>query len=238
MKLKMSLMIAMIGLINGLSAQVTTGTISGYVYESDSATIIPYAKLWVETESGKRYTKAEVDGKYSIDALKPGTYNLYGTATYFDTIAIGQIGVYPDGITTVDVAIPVDNHILGDVEVLAFKNPLIRKDTPRLLIDVQDIENSPYVRDPKGLLVGTSSEVNQVEGTNDIIIRGSRPGDAIFYIDGVKANDMSSVPGVAIQGLEAYTGGIPAKYGDTTGGVVVLETKSYFDLYNAWRAQQ
>ena len=35
MKLKMSLMIAMIGLINGLSAQVTTGTISGYVFESD-----------------------------------------------------------------------------------------------------------------------------------------------------------------------------------------------------------
>jgi hypothetical protein len=27
-----------------------------------------------------------------------------------------------------------------------------------------------------------------------------------------------------------YTGGIPAKYGDTMGGVVVLETKGYFDL--------
>ena len=46
---------------------------------------------------------------------------------------------------------------------------------------------------------------------------------------------MTSVPGVSIGALEAYTGGIPAKYGDTTGGVIVLETKSYFDLYNAWK---
>lgn len=237
MKLKMSLMIAMIGLINGLSAQVTTGTISGYVYESDSATIIPFAKLWVETESGKRYTKADLDGKYKIDALKPGVYNLTATAMNFDTLTIAEIRVNPDGITTVNMPVPVDSKVLGPV-IIVYTPPMINKDTPRLLIDVQDIENSPYVRDPKGLLVGTSSEVNQVEGTSDIIIRGSRPGDAIFYIDGVKANDMTSVPGVAIQGLEAYTGGIPAKYGDTTGGVVVLETKSYFDLYYAWKARQ
>ena len=237
MKLKMSLMIAMIGLINGLSAQVTTGTISGYVFESDSATIIHFAKLWVETESGKRYTKADLDGKYKIDALKPGVYNLTATAMNFDTLTIAEIRVNPDGITTVNMPVPVDSKVLGPV-IIVYTPPMINKDTPRLLIDVQDIENSPYVRDPKGLLVGTSSEVNQVEGTSDIIIRGSRPGDAIFYIDGVKANDMTSVPGVAIQGLEAYTGGIPAKYGDTTGGVVVLETKSYFDLYYAWKARQ
>ena len=237
MKLKMSLMIAMIGLINGLSAQVTTGTISGYVFESDSATIIPFAKLWVETESGKRYTKADLDGKYKIDALKPGVYNLTATAMNFDTLTIAEIRVNPDGITTVNMPVPVDSKVLGPV-IIVYTPPMINKDTPRLLIDVQYIENSPYVRDPKGLLVGTSSEVNQVEGTSDIIIRGSRPGDAIFYIDGVKANDMTSVPGVAIQGLEAYTGGIPAKYGDTTGGVVVLETKSYFDLYYAWKARQ
>ena len=29
----------------------------------------------------------------------------------------------------------------------------------------------------------------------------------------------------------APTGGLPARYGDVTGGVVAIETKSYFDLY-------
>ena len=54
----------------------------------------------------------------------------------------------------------------------------------------------------------------------------------------MKADNISSIPGAALRGLEAYTGGIPAKYGDTTGGVVVLETKGYFDLYYAWKARQ
>jgi outer membrane receptor protein involved in Fe transport len=43
------------------------------------------------------------------------------------------------------------------------------------------------------------------------------------------------VPGSSIGGVTVYTGGIPAKYGDTTGGVIILETKSYFDLYREWK---
>jgi hypothetical protein len=35
-----------------------------------------------------------------------------------------------------------------------------------------------------------------------------------------------------------YTGGLPAKYGDTLGGVVVMETKGYFDLYRQWEANE
>jgi outer membrane receptor protein involved in Fe transport len=41
------------------------------------------------------------------------------------------------------------------------------------------------------------------------------------------------IPSSAIGSISVYTGGLPAKYGDTTGGVVVIETKSYMDLYNA-----
>jgi hypothetical protein len=32
--------------------------------------------------------------------------------------------------------------------------------------------------------------------------------------------------------MQVYTGGVPAKYGDTTGGVIVVETKSYLEEYN------
>lgn len=237
MKFKTTLLVALISLVNGLSAQVTTGTISGYVFKTDSITVIPFAKVWIETESGKRTAKADVDGKYKIDALKPGVYNLTATATNYDTITVAAITVNPDGITTVNMPVPEDSKILGILTIVY--NPVsITKDIPRILIPLEDIENSPFNRDPLGLLAGGASDVQKVEGSNEIIIRGSRPGDAIFYIDGVKSDNMGSIPGAAIQGLEAYTGGIPAKYGDTTGGVVVLETKSYFDLYYSWKARQ
>lgn len=237
MKLKLVILLAAVGLTNFLGAQVNLGTVSGYVFEAeDSTKSIPLTKMWIETESGNRFTKSDLDGRYKIDALKPGVYNLYSKAPNFDTTMVGGVVVSPDGITTVNVYCTNDNTL--GVVVVDFNRVKIEKDIQRIKISTEDIENSPYIRDPKGLLAGTSSDIQQVEGTNDVIIRGSRPGDAIYYIDGVKANDMSSIPGVSVQGLEAYTGGIPAKYGDTTGGVVVLETKGYFDLYYAWKARQ
>lgn len=224
-------------LANGLTAQVGLGTISGYVYEAlDSGKVIPISRMWVETESGNRYSKSDLDGRFKFDALKPGVYNLYAAPSGFDTTVVAGVEVSPDGITTVDMFCTNDN-VMGVVYV-DFNRVKIEKDIQRIRILTEDIEHSVFIRDPKGLLAGTSSDIQQVEGSNDVIIRGSRPGDAIYYIDGVKAVDMSSVPGASIQGLEAYTGGIPAKYGDTTGGVVVLETKSYFDLYYAWKARQ
>lgn len=237
MKLKTTILAGLLAFGNLLSAQVGVGTISGYVFEAmDSAKAIPISRLWVETESGNRYSKSDLDGKFKIEALKPGVYNLYAAPVGFDTTMVGGVEVSSDGITTVDIYCTNDN-VMGVVYV-DFNRVKIEKDIPKIRILKEDIEHSIYIRNPKALLAGTSSDIQQVEGSNDVIIRGSRPGDAIYYIDGVKATDMSSVPGVSVQGLEAYTGGIPAKYGDTTGGVVVLETKSYFDLYYAWKARQ
>ena len=150
-------------------------------------------------------------------------------------IIISNIELNPSGIIKVNAYCGVDGNL---PPVIVYEPLLIPGDIPKIEIRLEDIEHSPYMRDPKALIEKMNSDVQIEEGTSDIIIRGSRPGDAIYYIDGVKTANMSSVPGVAIGGLEAYTGGIPAKYGDTTGGVIVLETKSYFDLYNAWKYRQ
>jgi hypothetical protein len=235
MKTKLTLVLALISVSNIIFSQVGLGTISGYVYEEeDSSTLIPLARMWVETESGNRYAKSEIDGSYKINGLRPGIYNLTVAADNFDTMKIASIMVYSDGITNSNVYCTNDN--LLKAVVIIHNRVKIETEIPRIQVLMEDIDHSLNIRDPKALLAAMSSDIKMVEGTSDVIIRGSRPGDAIFYIDGVKANDMSSIPGASVQGLEAYTGGIPAKYGDTTGGVVVLETKGYFDLYYQWKA--
>jgi hypothetical protein len=35
------------------------------------------------------------------------------------------------------------------------------------------------------------------------------------------------VPGPGIAGMEVLTGGVPAEYGDCTGGLVIITTKEY-----------
>jgi outer membrane receptor protein involved in Fe transport len=52
------------------------------------------------------------------------------------------------------------------------------------------------------------------------------------------ADEMSGIPSLAIGSLEIYTGGIPAKYGDVTGGVIMMTTKGYFDILNERRAAE
>jgi len=42
---------------------------------------------------------------------------------------------------------------------------------------------------------------------------------------------LKGVPPTSIASFTIYTGGLPARYGDVTGGAVAIETKSYFDLY-------
>lgn len=220
---------------NVLQAQVTTGTLSGKVMDAISMEGLPGAKVWIPTESGVLKVMCDTAGRYKIDALKPGIYNVYAKFTGLDTALITEVTVAPDVITFLDFKLSAKST---GIVVVKYTPPVIDKYIPRIKITTEYIEQSPNIRNPLALLSDFSSEIRVPEGTSGVIIRGSRPGDAVYYIDGIKMADMGTVPGAAIGSVEAYTGGIPAKYGDTTGGVVVLETKSYFDLYNAWLAGQ
>ena len=71
-----------------------------------------------------------------------------------------------------------------------------------------------------------------------LMFRGARKGDMIYVLDGIKSNEVFNVPSCAIGRVTVFTGGLPAKYGDTLGGAVILETKSYFDLYREWEINQ
>jgi hypothetical protein len=104
-------------------------------------------------------------------------------------------------------------------------------------VTAEDLEHSPSRFDIKGMVTGASSEVRMTDD-GELVFRGARKGDMIYVLDGVKSSEISRVPGVAIARMQIYTGGLPAKYGDTLGGAIVVETKSYFDLYNAWRSEQ
>jgi hypothetical protein len=234
--MKALIMIATLAMstLSGLYAQVTTGRISGRVFESDSTTVLPGAKVWVDTENGPVGVMCDMEGRYTIDALKPGVYNIHARFVGLSDLTVSAVEVSPDAITFLDLAL---SRTLKEV-IVTWTPPLLVRELPRVRVLTEDIAHSPNIRNPKALLAGVSSDIQLVEGSGEVIIRGSRPGDAVYYVDGVKVTDLTALPGVAIGSMEAYTGGIPAKYGDTTGGVVILETKSYFDLYNAWLAGQ
>jgi hypothetical protein len=238
MKSRIKLLLAGLLLVGSVNAQVTNGTIKGQVMDDETSTSIPLAKVWLEGDGNINTLRADVDGKFTFEALKPGLYNLYAISSGKDTTVIKAIEVKPESITDLGgVELFMSNGMLGVVPVI-YTPKLIDKDVQKIMITTEDIKHSPNIRNPKALFASMNSDIQIKEGTNEMIIRGSRPGDVVYFVDGVKTNDLNGVPGVGIGSMMGYTGGVPAKYGDTTGGVVILETKSYFDLYYAWKAKQ
>lgn len=238
MKTQMILMICSLLFGGMLSAQVTLGTLKGQIYNEDSTETIPTAKVWIEGGGNTYRTTADVTGKFTFEALKPGVYVLKATSLGLDTTTFQGVEIIPDAITNLnEVALVPASTTLGVVDVI-WTPPMIREDVQKIEISTEDIKHSPNIRNPKELFASMNSDINIPEGSSDVIIRGSRPGDVTYFVDGVKTDDLNGVPGVGIGSMTGYTGGIPAKYGDTTGGVIILETKSYFDLYYAWLARQ
>ncbi len=67
----------------------------------------------------------------------------------------------------------------------------------------------------------------------DIIVRGSGPSDSRYYVDNFQVFDIfhrvgniSIMPDQLISDVEFSSGGFGAQYGEATGGVVVLRTKT------------
>ena len=237
MKTKMKLLLAALFCTGMVSAQVNLGTLKGK-FVSEESEVIPSTKVIIEGKGKQLKTVADFNGKFDFVDIEPGIYTMMAYAFGKDTIRYDKIEVLPNSITDLDAITMMEKSIEGDVVVITYKPGLIDQDLNKIHIPLSDIENSPNIRNPKELFASYNSDIIILEGTSDMIIRGSRPGDVIYYVDGVKTTDLNGVPGVGIGSMTGYTGGVPAKYGDTTGGVVVLETKSYFDLYYAWLAGQ
>jgi Outer membrane receptor for ferrienterochelin and colicins len=56
-------------------------------------------------------------------------------------------------------------------------------------------------------------------------IRGARAEATVYIIDGVKVRGTTALPKSATAQVDVIMGGIPAKYGDVTGGIISITTK-------------
>lgn len=221
-------------LMVGLSsmAQQALGEIQGYLIDKETKEQVPYAPVFIQDISGTYQTVADIEGMFRISAIPAGTYTVK-VKFEGDTINIHPVHVSPNTLTRLgDVALVVSGTTLKGVDITP-GIVLIPGDLPVSKLNAKEISQSVSKNDPKGLITGISSEVRQTED-GELVFRGARKGDMLYIVDGIKANEVYNIPSSAINNMMVYTGALPAKYGDTMGGVVVIESKSYFDLYKAW----
>ncbi len=218
--------------------QASLGEVSGTVKDGQTNTIIFGAHVYID-DGDKRYqSRTDVDGNFRISGVPAGNY-LLNIKNIGDTMKNIPAKVEMDAICRLgEIAFLSKIQIIQEGRVVGTSRiRMIDGNLPVTQISYEEIQKSPSKFDPKGMVAYLSSDVKLTDD-GELVFRGARKGDMLYLLDGVKTSDIGSIPSCAIGRMMIYSGGLPAKYGDTMGGVVVMETLSYFDLYRDWYGEQ
>lgn len=216
-------------MLSGLIAQ--TGSIRGRVINATTKETLPGASVYIQNDRGMQGVSTDVYGYFHLKGLNPGVYALNISFMGYRSVILTKIDVHTDRITSIeDVGLTLSDNELQGAEIRAKGIKLIDPEV-MTVIPSKEMKNIPDSRNIPKLLSLITPGVTASEDGKEIYFRGARNGGVVYYVDGVKQRSSSlGVPSNAISSMIVYMGAVPAKYGDFDGGVVVVETKSYFDV--------
>lgn len=174
-------------------------------------------------------TVCDEEGNYSIKPIEAGKYDLLITFPQYKPERVEGVWVRNEEATYIDAELK-PYGLDSAVVVRGYVKPVIDVG----VVDIHTIGAEEMARmavdrgDIKSALVNKSSDVYQDPNDGLLYVRGARKEATQYIIDGEKMIGSMEVPATAIQSASIITGGVPAVYGDLTGGVVIITTKDYF----------
>lgn len=170
----------------------------------------------------------DYDGNYTIKPLEAGLYNVLVLYTGYDSLMETGVVVTPGGRTTRNYNMEVHKSTtLTAFKVIAYKKPLVNQDEPsKRVLTGAEIAAVPTqeITDVLSLNPG----LYQSRRGSAVNIGGARTDGTLYIIDGVQVS--SGQAGInmsqgSVDQLEVITSGIPANYGDVSGGVVNITSR-------------
>ncbi len=206
-----------------------TGQINGTVTDSISGEPLIGANVYVMVNGNLFGTTTDIEGYYVLKPLQPGLYDVKISYIGYAEKVFEDIRVSQQNITGLNVQLTTGKGIVYEPLTIHEYSDLITIE-PKTSFTADIIQDMPYrkVED----IASTTTGVYQQDTGGELYFRGSRPDATEYYVDNVKIIGDHNVPAGAIAEIMVYSGGIPARYGDVTGGVVVITTKSYNMRHN------
>lgn len=207
----------------GLFAQ--SGTLNGTIVDAATNEPIPFANVTIE-ENGSVVTggTTDFDGRYSIKPIKAGKYDVSASCMSYGTVKYSNVQITAGQITYQDFKLKPEANLLDEIEIHEYTVPLVKKDQTQSGGTMTSDEIQRMTARSADAVASTVGGVYSEDGSVGSI-RGSRSEDVVYYVDGVKVVGSKNVPKSAIQQVSVITGGVPAQYGDATGGIISLTTK-------------
>ncbi|MDA3819758.1 MAG: carboxypeptidase-like regulatory domain-containing protein [Candidatus Delongbacteria bacterium] len=225
------LIIGLTALVISTGAFAQSGTLKGKVLDGETGEPIPFANVSIE-ENGNIVTggMTDFDGQYQIKPIPAGKYTVKASYVGYAALQYNNVQIQAGNITFQDFELKASAEVLEEVEIKEYKVPLIKKDQTQSggTVTADDIAKMPgRSADAIATTVGgVYSEDGEVGS-----IRGARSEATVYYVDGVKVRGTNAVPKSAIEQISVVTGGIAAKYGDATGGIISVTTKGPTSKY-------
>ena len=229
-----ALIITTIALFTIGHAQTGSGGIKGKVLDQETGEALPFVNVVVE-QKGRIVTGAstDFDGKFFIKPLAAGTYDIKVKFVGYAPLQKSGVIVNSDKITFADMSMKSSAVEMDVYEVVSYKVPLISKDNTSSgsTIGGEDMDKMA-TRSVAGIAEQVGGVVSADDGNSSLNFRGARSDANYYFIDGIKVRaSANSLPQAAIEQVSVTTGGIPAQYGDVTGGVISITTKGAASSY-------
>ncbi|KAF0152652.1 MAG: TonB-dependent receptor [Ignavibacteria bacterium] len=232
MQRKIFYLLLLLAILPVLLTAGTRGKIKGKVVDLQTGEPLIGANVYVVgTQSG---ANSDANGDYIIHNLEAGVYTLRAAYVGYQTITLSGVRVNADLTSYVNFELPSEDIQVGTVEIVAQK-PLVQRDNTNAvrITTAEDIEALP--------IRGVSSIIQLTAGVatygNDIVIRGGRPDEVGFYLDGVSIKSPIGAGAIVtlnqdiLEEIQVQSGGYAAEFGNSNAGIIRQQMRSGTDKY-------
>jgi outer membrane receptor for ferrienterochelin and colicin len=215
-----------LALFTTLLFSATTGKLAGTIIDAQTREPLPGANIVVEGQ----YIGAasDLDGNYVILNVRPGSYTIIISMIGYQDIKFENIQVSVDLTTTINAELQESVEELDAIVVSAERSMVQRDMTSSLAVtSAEQIQNLPVnsIDDLLRLNAGVVQDAGRIH------IRGGRPGEVAYWVDGVSVTDVYdgrsgvTVENHSVQELQVISGTFNAEFGQAMSGIVNTITK-------------
>ncbi len=216
-------------LVFSAQTNAQSGKITGVVADNDGE---PMVGVNVVVEGTLRGASTDVDGRYFILNIEPGTYGLRASFVGFRTVTQSDVIVNINRTTTVDFALAIAETEGEEILVVAERPDVDPDQTATLeIVRPEEVEQIAGVTDLSHVL-GLQAEVN------DGHFRGGRSNEENYVLAGMGiVNPLNSSRSFtpmlsAVDEVEVITSGFSAEYGNALSGVINISTREGGQRWN------
>ncbi|MCH1612097.1 MAG: carboxypeptidase-like regulatory domain-containing protein, partial [Flavobacteriales bacterium] len=213
-------------------AQPQGGSIKGKVFDEvkDGFPFVNVALFQNGNIRGGATT--DFNGVFKISNISAGSYTLEIKFVGYQTYRLEGLIVKGGKLLPLSpIYLKEATELLKEVEIVSYKVPLIDKDGGA---SGGTVTREDLARMPGRSAASIASTVGgvQSDANGEITsVRGSRDDATFYYIDGIKVRGSTNLPKSAIEEVSVMTGGVPANFGDATGGIISITTRGASRVY-------